>query len=338
MPRRRRELRVLLVGAGVSASCGIAVAKDILRESLLKLTATEAGKAHEVHNLLRYLYPDFDASYRNYPNIEDFLNLLEMAKAFNSQEFIESSLWSTQRLEETNEIILRAVTEYVWEVMNRNQKPRHITEFFTNHVPIGNVVITFNWDLTVEEALRQRRDVPQIVYSYKKKESHKQITLLKPHGSIDWFNKQDIRAIGIERPIRLHKDVYTYEPLTFLISRDLFNATPLIIPPVASKQFSNHGIFRRTWISVYRAVSDATTLTVLGYSLPKEDQFSRFVLRRALRNNIRRAEQGKKQPLKLIVVNPDETTETTFARIAGRENVRFHFHRAYFQDFVDSLQ
>jgi len=40
----------------------------------------DASNSKYVTDLLSYLYPAFDEDLRNYPNIEDFLNLLEMAK------------------------------------------------------------------------------------------------------------------------------------------------------------------------------------------------------------------------------------------------------------------
>jgi hypothetical protein len=112
---------------------------------------------------------------------------------------------------------------------------------------------------------------------------------------------------------------------------------PVIVPPVWNKQFSKYSVFEETWASVYWAISSATVLTILGYSLPREDQFSRFVFRRALRNNIKKAEKNEKEPLEVIVVNPDEVTESTFARVVGTDRTNFRFHRAYFEDFVDSL-
>jgi hypothetical protein len=75
-----------VIGAGVSASCGIAVANQLLREAVMKMETTDLAKTDRIHDLLRYLYPGFDERLRNYPNIEDFLNLLEMAKRFNSEE------------------------------------------------------------------------------------------------------------------------------------------------------------------------------------------------------------------------------------------------------------
>jgi hypothetical protein len=98
MAKKDERLRVVILGAGVSASCGIPVAKDILRESMIMLAQADMNATKEVHSLLNYLYPDFHKAYRNYPNIEDFLNLVEMAQTFNSEEFIESDLWPRHRI------------------------------------------------------------------------------------------------------------------------------------------------------------------------------------------------------------------------------------------------
>jgi hypothetical protein len=70
-PRKRRR-RVFIFGAGVSASCGIAVAKDILREAIVRLGQKDTQKAERVHKLLKYLYPGFQKPALNYPNVEDF--------------------------------------------------------------------------------------------------------------------------------------------------------------------------------------------------------------------------------------------------------------------------
>src|SRR5258708_34239753 len=112
-PTRLRR-RVFIFGAGVSASCGIAVAKDILGEAVGRLAQRDSTKAERVHKLLKYLYPGFQRPALNYPNIEDFLNLLEMAKLFNSEEFIKSELWSEPKLEQVEHVTLKAVTDYVW--------------------------------------------------------------------------------------------------------------------------------------------------------------------------------------------------------------------------------
>src|SRR5262245_56392295 len=124
------KYRVFVLGAGVSASCGVAVAKDILRHSILALEKKKrSSQITRIHDLLRYLYPTFNHSLKNYPNIEDFLNLIEMAKKFNSEEFIESNLWPTERLQGVMDDTIKAVTDYIWSLMGRRKRQEQISTF-----------------------------------------------------------------------------------------------------------------------------------------------------------------------------------------------------------------
>src|ERR1700674_1698583 len=63
--KRLPRLRVFILGAGVSAACGIPVTRDIFRAMMLRLLRTEDPGADEVHKLLRYLYPSFDVKLKN---------------------------------------------------------------------------------------------------------------------------------------------------------------------------------------------------------------------------------------------------------------------------------
>jgi hypothetical protein len=112
---------------------------------------------------------------------------------------------------------------------------------------------------------------------------------------------------------------------------------PVIVPPVSAKEFS-HKILKQTWRGIYKAVSNATELYILGYSLPKEDQFARLVLGRALRSNRIKVKKKDKRPLRVIVVNPDESVETTFRRLIGPNVPNFTFYQATFENFVVGAQ
>jgi hypothetical protein len=338
------SLNVLILGAGASASCGIALTKDILREFMEKLSAEEPVKAGKADKLLEYLYQDFNPVYRNYPNIEDFLNILETASIFNSQEFIESTLWPKTKTTEVKKIVLRALTEYLWKFMSGNKRSHYVDTYFRDYVSTETVVITFNWDLSVEQALSKRRGQLSIRYQYPESDSRKDvITLLKPHGSLNWFRKRDIDGLAELKARRLDGDIFICEFIDVLLAHDLPEVTPIIVPPVFNKDFSsptqdfNSNIFSETWTSIYKSLRRATKLTILGYSLPKEDQFAKFVFRRALRNNLLAVERKKKPQLEMHVVNPDEAIEGTFARLVGRDGVSFKFHKSRFEDYVDSL-
>jgi hypothetical protein len=330
--------KVLIFGAGVSASCGIAVAKDILRAAIFKV-GERSHEAKEISEALKYLYPDFEPRFKTYPNIEDFLNLIEMATVFNTEEFIESSLWPRERLERVKGIVLKIVSDYIWSFSQR-QRPvsESLLAYITNHVADGDIIITFNWDLTIEQAISHRRPPARVRYQYSRGTKREEITLLKPHGSVNWFDKDLAPLVHRCAGVDLDEKIRSIDQIDLLLAQDLTDATPVLVPPLTNKNFSSYAVLSQTWNSIYRAVSDASILTILGYSLPKEDQFSRFVLRRALRQNVLRSRRNEKESLAVVVVNPDEATEGAFARLMGKDHVEFNFHRAYFEDFVEGLQ
>ncbi len=77
-------------------------------------------------------------------------------------------------------------------------------------------------------------------------------------------------------------------------------------------------------------------MIVIGYSLPKEDQFARLVFRRAIRSNQLRVERGDKPPLRISVIDPDDTVAVTFMRLAGSERGVTYF-QARFEEYLRYL-
>jgi hypothetical protein len=336
--RNRYRGRVFIIGAGVSASCGIAVANRILREAILRMERTDSTWADRIHNLLGYLYPNFEHSLRNYPNIEDFLNLLEMAKRFNTEEFIASTRWSEPELDQVKAITLKAVTDYIWDLMGDRHKQRLISDFVGENLRKGDTIITFNWDLTFERALEGYPGDPGFLYTYSREREEKAFSLLKPHGSIDWFERKAIRRLVSESQVGNLDDTLCYYPrFDRAENPQLAKIPPVIVPPIATKEFE-FDFLKRTWRFIYRAVSDATELHIIGYSLPREDQFARLVFRRAIRNNILNAQKRGQQPVRVTVINPDPAAETTFSHLVGRDVEDFDFRQAFFEDYVEGLR
>ena len=324
--------RVYILGAGASAACGIALAKDILGESITRLAGKDASNSKHVTDLLSYLYPAFNEELRNYPNIEDFLNLLEMAKSFNSEEFIESSLWPKHKLDRVRNVTLKAVTDYLWERMQKVDALNPMKTFATKFLRYSDTVITFNWDVTLERGLWDREDDFWMPYTYNRKRKGKYVTILKAHGSIDWFREKDLSKPILKRTEKLDDEVRLYAHFNFSKHPELSNVQPVIVPPVADKSFE-YECLKKTWRSIYQAVADATELFFIGYSLPKEDQFARLVLRRALRSNLLRTEKREKKPLRITVVNTDDGATVTFARLAGSK-VPLQSYQAKFENYL----
>jgi len=339
-----RRQKVFIFGAGVSASFGIAVTKNLLKDTVRYISGP---RLRDLHSLLEFMYPGFDETLKNYPNIEDFLNLLEMAKTFNT-DFQPSARWDEGRLEGVERTVLRGVTQYLWEAMRDTSKLEPLELFAERLFKPGNVAITFNWDLTVERVWYDHSEDLDLEYTFPKVSGRKKFYLLKPHGSIDWFKTKPLRGTTLGRRMDKHDEELGYYPY-FKISKDpdLLKHLPVIVPPVYHKEFKT-GFLNKVWTSVYTAVSRATDLWIIGYSMPREDQFARFVFRRAIRNNIANAQNKEKPPLKVTVINPDESVEGIFSRLVGTTQATltkksaatvstFEFIQAQFQDYVAGL-
>jgi hypothetical protein len=329
---RKKRRRVFILGAGASASCGIAVARDILREAMQRLSKKDAKQSDKVHDLLRYLYPGFNEDLSNYPNVEDFLNLVEMAKEFHTEAYIESKRWTEARLQEAADISLRAITEYIWGFMAESDRRRVLYDLVGELVRPGDVIVSFNWDFMIDLALEDLDEDNSPVYSYSS--SRKSVVLLKPHGSIDWFEKSRLPADKKLLKEMQHRatGVCFYPYFQLAQNPDLLKYPAFIVPPLSVKKFG--GFLQRVWRDVYRAVGAATELYIIGYSLPREDQFARLVIGRAIqRNNSARKDGHKRLPV--IVVNPDEAAMATFAKLVGT-GVRFF--QTSLQDYVTWLR
>ncbi len=305
---------------------------------MLGLLKRSGNGADQVHKLIRYLYPGFDAKLKNYPNIEDFLNLLEMAKRFNTEEFVRSEPHSERRVKKVEKIVLKALAAFLWQAMRSKDHLKPLQRFAEKQVGLGDVVVTFNWDVSFEQALYMDRKDPQFNYSYSRDLDQKQVFLLKPHGSIDWFRKKDLPNWQEDGDyLSLDERLVVFKHFDFTENRELDNLLPIMVPPISSKEFK-YRVLQRAWRSVFRAISQATELHIIGYSLPREDQFARFVFRRAIRQNLLNVERGKKSPLHIRVVNPDETVWTTFSRLVGGTgtNTEMEFKQTLFQDYVSA--
>jgi hypothetical protein len=337
MAEKSSRRRVFILGAGVSASCGIAVARDILKYAIEDLKTKRSAEAERIHDVLRYLYPGFDEDLGNYPNVEDFLHFIEVAINFN-RDFLESTVLSVEKLKKVKQITLKAFTDYIWQLMSDPSRQRFVHDFVTNNLRPGDTVVTFNWDLTIERALENYPGDPGFEYVYSRRRKQPEFSLLKPHGSVDWFETSKLDGLKCERKIEKHDKELCYYPQFHLGEvPDLRRIAPVIVPPLASKRFKFR-FLHRTWRGILRAVADATELHVLGYSLPKEDQFAKYVLRRAIRNNMNSSDKKKKRALRLFVVNPDESVEQTFRKLVGRNLKSFAYYPARFEDLAANYQ
>jgi hypothetical protein len=164
--------------------------------------------------------------------------------------------------------------------------------------PVGDrrdTIITFNYDLTIETALRALK----VTFSYGLK--GEQVAF--GSGSSDILSEQ-LAQEGTTRVLKLHGSVNWAIPggagpkLTFYGSYDDIRErglTPALAPPTWRKDFD--GQLSDVWEAAVRSLRTATRIVILGYSIPQTDLHFKYLLGAGLQENI--------SLRKVLFVNPD---------------------------------
>lgn len=149
--------------------------------------------------------------------------------------------------------------------------------------PVENSFITFNYDTLLEEALEGLN----ISYSTGFGESLSEMSsastnVYKLHGSVNWATPK-----GARTKIEVFKNY-----------RSVVNAglIPQIIPPTWKKD--SRGAFDEIWTRSLKALSDATRVVVIGFSIPPTDLHFKYLLAAGLQENYSLRE--------IVFVNPLE--------------------------------
>lgn len=224
-------------------------------------------------------------------DVEAWLSHLSGSQPWNTEDvdlanrsmFVRASKMVTKVIEqktpklstldsERKEVLLRLVSE--WSV---NQSS----------------VLTFNYDLIVEEAVAQcgdynRADLYALPLTSRwpagtapflsgSPTERKIPTLYKLHGSVNWLHG------GLEHPyapVVLRNTAATDSAADAHLYDDLI---PMVIPPTSSKsEFYSNTALRSQWRNAFLGLKKADRLIIMGYSMPQTDLQVRTMLGLAL--------------------------------------------------------
>jgi hypothetical protein len=173
-----------------------------------------------------------------------------------------------------------------------NRSRRGYLRDLLSHLKVGDVVITLNWDTTVERTLLEdRRWNPRDGYGFAKKLALKtrarlspsEITVLKLHGSVGWHRSRNNQLYfdskhGFLKHLAVPTksgEVHLYDTLEETIigpPGDSLLAYPSFLKQLAGKEM------QEIWCAANRALLLADSVEIWGYSLPESDVAVRSIL------------------------------------------------------------
>lgn len=144
-------------------------------------------------------------------------------------------------------------------------------------------IISFNWDLVLDQLLFADELSGR---SYGLRKARTGAVLLRPHGSLNWFEKSSGQHLSASKTFPLggrgRHAVLAFKPYRAPISLKR-TYMPMIVPPVFRKMLSR-APFQKLWRETVSALSTASHVTFLGYSLPNADFHARFIFRCGFHN------------------------------------------------------
>lgn len=293
---------VFILGAGASRAAGGPLMWDFIEKGSQIGQYGQAGWATHsfkcVFEARRKLQAAYAKSHVDIDNIEDLFATYEMARLIGHladmegedvkllpgklRFFIMRTLEQSLRFPLYDDDIVGCPTPYdaFVELLVQMQASRKLS-------PV--VVISFNYDLALDYAIATRGI--EIDYGLKPFSDNKRaITLLKPHGSLNWTINESSgeieitpvqvlptasyrRRLGIYDPRRIAIDT-----MELLYGPDEWGETlrpePLIVPPTWSKG-EYQEILKPVWCRASKVLGTAENIFVIGYSLAPSDQFFR---------------------------------------------------------------
>lgn len=198
-------------------------------------------------------------------------------------------------------------------------------------------VITFNYDLCVDYALRFN-DIP-IRYCLNATDPMvldfvlNSVAVLKLHGSLNWAQCSECKEISSVDISKAREKQYfnlanqNTKPIVVDFSGLSHCGKPLIdpyiVPPTWNKT-QYHSNLEFVWRQAAAELSEAENIFVCGYSLPDTDYFFRYLF--AL------GSVGRVRLKKFWVFDPDASVEGKFRKLLGQDSLpRFEYHTDGFE-------
>jgi hypothetical protein len=311
-----RGSRVFILGAGFSAAAGVPLTSDLLRLAMTKFKAECPGIFERVNNYASDVFwkdGNLDYSSASFSELCTYLEFIEL------REYGGGERWSDDGSREKLALRFYLAKTIVENTPFGNVIPPIYLDF-ARQLNERDVVISFNWDGLLENALRAiGKD-----YSYNFEEDR--IRLCKLHGSVNW---------RVDQPTRMGKPVNTlgWRPIGFLpgmMEKEIWHSDallqlgnwegrvplgevqPFLVLPGYGKAFD----VRQNAISWYKpefAFTASRDTYVIGLSLAQDDHFVRSLFLYCFR-------QGKERHL--FVINPAADAAQNYEFVLRRERTK----------------
>ena len=200
----------------------------------------------------------------------------------------------------------------------------------------GDSIVSFNYDILLEHILWRLKywspnggygDFPCLndpsKYGSTMDKNPKNIVVLKPHGSLNFLEFKTDSGIYLLPRItddffpKIHADWYSE-------SYKRLQSLPILLPSFV-KIFGENRTFIYIWHDAIKRVKEADTIIIIGYSLPRSDTMTRFLLSFICKDEFKARGINR---LKIGILNKGDDSDYVARQLfevarVGREDIDF---------------
>lgn len=218
--------------------------------------------------------------------LQNYYNLNESqwcTSNINIEEVLTIMDLNLKKYRDARSELIKLIYLTLYKILYGNPCPHH--QSLINQLEPSDVIITFNWDLLVDNRLSSLGNrIPNYMHPFARyfvdNVWHDDIAcnggpqLLKLHGSLNWMYCEECKLSYSY--IRSGKVVagQILNPENRLLQcpecRE-FTLTPVIIPPTLNKSYRKWKVISAAWKHASKALEKAEEITIIGYSLPVTD-------------------------------------------------------------------
>lgn len=348
------EKTIYILGAGSTISSTDKLYPDINnifnKANEFNITVSSKGILDDSFKELEtFLNDSFNYSLLSKHNILDFEKVFTIIDIEEEKNKIKFGLLRSQLLFLLYKLFMKLKNE-----INTFEETEYVK--FTKILNAQDSIITFNWDVLLDDALN-RESILYHQFNYDlgkepnryalhgdhycsllssifKKSSEIDLTYrvlgsitgkyIKLHGSVDWNICKNPFCDFYSKPIP------TLLPLENRTCRACFETCDtLLIPPTFKKSINQVPFIRNQWNVASEEISKATKMVIWGYQIPPTDFYSEWLFMKVRKN---------RKLKEIIIINPCEKHRNRFKELFNSLGVKAKYSEfKYYKDFIKNI-
>jgi hypothetical protein len=207
-----------------------------------------------------------------------------------------------------------------------------------NSLSQGDIVISFNYDILMDNALRETKKLTDCGYlvpfqrilngqeQRRTEDSPSDITMLKLHGSLNWLHCSFCGSNFLNRSEKISPEYATLPNNCPNCGESNVCFQRVIVPPLLTKDYSLQPL-KYLWSRANRYVARAREIVIIGYSFPPTDFATEALLRDSFPWDIQRH-------TRFVIVNTDEEVFDRFKKTFNSSVVEW---KGSLKEYLDAI-